>query len=721
MARPGGSRTAGDGAHRRFLAGLAPAVLLAGLLLAGGLFVQGAAAQGTAAQGTVAPSAGDPAASPWFETEQGKVRLIAAAPQLGAADTIRLGLEFHLAPGWDIYWRSPGDAGLPPQIDWQGSRNLASAEIAWPAPRRFSAYGLETIGYQGNVVLPITARLERVGAALSLHAALEYLTCKDICIPYDTVLTLDLPVESTAAGGYAALIDNYAREVPGDGGSSGLRLVSSRLVAGKHPRLELSLAGRDTLNAPDAFIEGPAGFAFGAPQVSRAADGKSAVLSVPVGGGDPSRLAGQALRVTVVDGNLALDSSTLPLPAAPPRDSAALIVMLGVALLGGFILNFMPCVLPVLAIKFLTLAGHAGRPRAAIRRGFLASAAGILIAFLALAGGIVLLKTAGLAVGWGLQFQHPVFLVLMSALLTLFAGNLAGLFEIALPGWMGGLAEIGDRRGWGGDFLAGIFATLLATPCSAPFLGTAIGFALGGDNLDVLAIFLALGVGLAAPYFAVAALPAIAAHLPRPGHWMITARRCLAVLLALSAAWLLSVLATQAGVAAALAFLALARTPLPRRAGIAATLLLAFAAPFLVAPPQAPVASDDALWRRFDPPAIASLVQDGKIVFVDVTADWCLNCKVNERLVLQSDEVLRRLSGADVVAMRADWTRPDEVVAAFLRGFGRYGIPFYAVYGPATPDGQPLSEILTPGEVLGALGRAAPGRPVAGVPPAPPS
>jgi suppressor for copper-sensitivity B len=715
MARPGGSGAAGGAARRGFLVGRA-----ASMLLACGLLAASAAAQGAA----------DPAASPWFETEQGKVRLVAATPQLGAADSVRLGLEFRLAPGWHIYWRTPGDAGLPPQVDWSGSRNLAAAETAWPAPRRFSTSGIETIGYQGNVVLPITARLERPGAPLSLHAALEYLTCKDICIPYDSVLDLDLPVESAASGGYAELIEGAARAVPGEA-SDGLRLVETRLVAGKIPLLELSLAGSERLTAPDAFVEGPSGLSFGAPRVRLAADGKSALLSLAVSGAAAPGLAGQVLRVTIVDGKLSLESSTTPLAAAPQHDPASLVVMLGIALLGGFILNFMPCVLPVLSIKFLTLAAHAGRPRAAIRRGFLASAAGILVAFLMLAGGILLLKTAGLAVGWGLQFQQPVFLVLMVALLALFAGNLAGLFEIALPRWMGGLVEISDRRGWGGDFLAGIFATMLATPCSAPFLGTAVGFALGGDNFDVVTIFLALGVGLAAPYLAVAALPSIAAHLPRPGHWMITARRILAVLVALSAAWLLSVLAAQAGAVAAalvtlallavLALLGLARTLPVRRAGVAASLLLAFAAPFVLPAPGVPAASDDALWRSFDRSAIDPLVRTGKIVFVDVTADWCLNCKVNERLVLQSGDVLRRLSDTDVVAMRADWTRPDEVIAAFLRGFGRYGIPFYAVYGPATPDGQPLSELLTPGEVLGALGRAAPaGRPVAGTPASPP-
>ncbi len=704
MARPKGSGEAGA-VRLRLIGGLAGGALVA--------------------LGGMAQGAGDPAASPWFETEQGRVRLVAAVPQTGAADTVRLGLEFHLAPSWDIYWRAPGDAGLPPQVDWAGSRNLAAAEIAWPAPRRFSAYGLETIGYQGSVVLPITARLERAGAALSVRATLEYLTCKDICIPYDTVLSLDLPVESAAPGGYADLIERYARAVPADGKDSGLELVASRLISGKQTTLELSLAASERLTAPDAFVEGPAGLAFAAPRVELAADGKSALLTMAVSGAAAHSLTAQALSVTIVDGARSLAASTTPREAPAQHEPARLLAVLGIALLGGFILNFMPCVLPVLSIKFLALAAHAGRPRAAIRRGFLASAAGILAAFLALAGAIVLLKTAGLAVGWGLQFQHPVFLALMVTLLTLFAGNLAGLFEIALPRWVGGVAEIGDRPGYGGDFLAGVLATLLATPCSAPFLGTAIGFALAGDAIDVVTIFVALGIGLALPYLAVATLPAIAARLPRPGHWMLTARRILAALLAISALWLLSVLATQAGgLAATLVALALLAAlgllwhgitrPL-RRIGVVAAIAFGIAAPLMLPTPAPPVAAESALWRHFDQPAINRLVRQGKIVFVDVTADWCLNCKVNERLVLQSDAVVQRLTGADVVAMRADWTRPDGAIAAFLRGFGRYGIPFSAVYGPATPDGQPLSEILTVNEVLHALAKAVPaGQPLAG-------
>src|SRR5258708_8391395 len=222
--------------------------------------------------GDMTPAAADRAASAWFETEQGRVRLIAAAPQLGAADTRRLGFGFRFARGWKIYWRARGDAGLPPRLDGAGSRNLAAAEIAWPAPRRFSAYGLETIGYEDAVVLPVAARLEQQAAPLSLRAAFQYLTCKDICIPYEGKLSLDLPAgeaTSGSAGGYADLIERYAREVPGDGTASGIALTASRILPGKSPTLELSLASEAPLIAPDAFVEGSAGLAFCSPRVQR--------------------------------------------------------------------------------------------------------------------------------------------------------------------------------------------------------------------------------------------------------------------------------------------------------------------------------------------------------------------------------------------------------------------------------------------------------------------
>jgi suppressor for copper-sensitivity B len=653
------------------------------------------------------------AASPWFETDQGRVRLIAAAAAVGNDAAVQLGLEFRLAPHWKIYWRSPGDAGYPPHLDWSGSRNLAGAEMTWPAPERFSVFGLETIGYSGAVVLPITARLEHAGAALTLRAALDYLTCSEICIPYQTSLSLDLPAGAAPAAGlgYASLIAQYAALVPGDGSAAGLNLAGATLLSGEAPVLELRVDSDRPLVRPDAFVEMPAEVAFGAPVATRGSNPRETVLRLPASG-DTAALLGRPMTVTLVDGARAMAATIVPEAGQRASDLSLLLPMVALALLGGLILNAMPCVLPVLSLKLLGAITHGGQPRTTVRRGFLATAAGIVLSFLVLALATIGLKAAGIAVGWGVQFQQPLFLTFMVALLTLFAGNLWGLFEVPLPRVV---AAIGERRAVLGNVATGAFATLLATPCSAPFLGTALGFALAAGPVEIVGIFLALGLGMAAPYLLVAATPRLAALLPRPGHWMVSLRRILGGLLAVSALWLLWVLRAEIGLAGAFAVAVLMaasiaahllRAPKLRGSVLAGTLLgallvAAFAAPLRGKP------RIDAFWRPFDPAAIAELVRDGRVVFVDVTADWCLTCKVNERLVLDAASVRRRLAPPGVVAMRADWTRPSDTIALYLRRFGRYGIPFNVVYGPGAPAGLPLPEILTPDTVTTALGEAA--------------
>lgn len=652
------------------------------------------------------------AASPWFETEQGKVRLIAAEPSLGDSQRVMLGLEFQLAPHWKIYWRSPGDAGYPPHLDWAGSENLADAAIAWPAPERFSVLGLETVGYSGAVVLPITARTLRAGAALRLRAQLDYLTCSEICIPYKTNLALDLPPTGSGDGegpAYAQLIARYQALVPGDGAASGIALEGAALRAGTTPVLELRIKSRHELVAPDAFVESPQAVAFGAPTEVTEASGET-LLRLPVSG-DWTSLLGQPLAVTLVDGASAMSGAIIPVQGHDVVDLATLVAMLGFALLGGLILNLMPCVLPVLSLKLLAALPRQGQSLSAVRRGFLGTAAGMILSFLVLALVSAGLKSAGVAVGWGVQFQNPFFLVFLVGVLTLFTCNLWGFFEVPLPR---AVASLGERATLG-NLAAGAFATLLAIPCSAPFLGTALGFALAAGPREIVAIFLALGLGMAAPYLLVAAVPRLASLLPRPGRWMIHLRRALGLLLAASAGWLIWVLSGTLGVRDALAVcvlmvLAGASLALVRDAGPRwATLIVAFLAAMLLpqlAPPQRAAATVDGRWQNFDPAAIGGLVRDGHVVFVDVTADWCLTCKVNERLVLDAVPVREALERSGVVAMRADWTRPDPAIAAYLNRFSRFGIPFNAVYGPAAPGGQALPELLTTTMVTTALAQA---------------
>jgi suppressor for copper-sensitivity B len=649
------------------------------------------------------------AASAWFQTDQGKVRLIAAQAALGDAREIMLGLEFQLAPHWKIYWRTPGDAGYPPHLDWTGSQNLDRADIAWPAPERFSVLGLETVGYSGAVVLPITARLDHPGAPLQLRAHLDYLTCSEICIPYETDLALDLP--STGDGlGYGKLIAQFQQLVPDDGKAAGIALESAAFRAGAAPVLELRVTSRAPFAAPDVFVEPSQAVAFGAPMVI-AGDPGVTVLRLPVSG-DWAALVDRPLTVTLVDGARAVTGSVTPMRGADVVDLITLAAMLGLAILGGLILNLMPCVLPVLSLKLLAALPKHGQSLASVRRGFLGSAAGVILSFLALGATSAALKTAGIAVGWGIQFQNPFFLVFLVAVLTLFACNLWDFFEVPLPR---AVAALGERTQLG-NLAAGAFATLLAIPCSAPFLGTALSFALTEGPAVIMTVFLALGIGMALPYLLVAAVPRFAALLPRPGRWMIHLRRVLGVLLAASALWLLWVLGGEIGTQQALvvaalmlvagASLAWLRDAGPRRAMLAVALVAAMLVPELAPPPRV-TALADGPWRNFDPAAIGGLVRDGHVVFVDVTADWCLTCKVNERLVLAGEPVRSALERPGVVAMRADWTRPNPSIAAYLSRFGRYGIPFNTVYGPGAPGGLPLPELLTTGMVTTALAQAA--------------
>jgi suppressor for copper-sensitivity B len=648
------------------------------------------------------------AASPWYVTEQGRARLIAATADPGAATSVSLGLQFELAPHWKIYWRAPGDAGFPPELDWQGSANLAAATIAWPAPERFSVQGLETAGYSGAVVLPITARVKQPGQPLHLKAHLSYLTCSEICVPRETDLALDLP---SGGAGYAALIEQYRAQVPGDGAAEGLALTSAVLRPGVKAALDLTIASKTPLAAPDAFIEGVDDAVFGAPAVlTRAAN--ATTLRLPIGG-NWRGVIGRTLTVTLVDGPRSMSAPVTVTQGEGLIDLKTLATMLGLALLGGLILNLMPCVLPVLSLKLLAALPRADQTLRDTRRGFLGTALGIVLSFLVLAVATAGAKAAGLAVGWGVQFQDPLFLVVLAVLLLLFACNLWGFFEVPLPRGVAAVAE----RGPLGSVATGAFATLLATPCSAPFVGTALAFALAAGPSEIVAIFLALGLGMAAPYLLVAAMPGLARLLPRPGRWMIYLRAVLGVLLLATALWLVAVLSGEIGLRAALAlalllgFVALAlavlREPVSRWMLAGAALIGALAVPSLAPPLRSVAVAASGPWRAFDPAAIGGLVRDGDVVMVDVTADWCLTCKVNERLVLDRAPVSDALAKPGVVAMRADWTRPNPAIDAYLARFGRVGIPFNVVYGPAAPGGLPLPELLTTGAVTEALAQAA--------------
>ena len=670
------------------------------------------------------------AASDWASNAHGAARLITAVEATGSSAQLDVGLQLRLTPGWHTYWRTPGDAGVAPTIDWNGSENLAGAVTAWPAPVRLTPLaGLETQGYEDGVVLPIAVTLAHPGAPLRLHAEVDYASCKDVCIPYHASLDLALPPGLALPGPEAGLIAAARARVPGDLASRQLDLLGAMVAPGKDgAALSVRLASTAApLNAPDLFVEGAAAGSPGRPDVMLADGGRIATLRVPIRGATAHVLAGTTLRLTVVDGARSAEVAATPLLGAlpPMREQTPRAAIVGLALLGGLVLNLMPCVLPVLSLKLLALIGYAGAERRAARLGLLATAAGVLASFGVLAATLILLKAAGAAIGWGIQFQFPWFLAGMALVTTLFAASMWDWLAVGLPAGLAG--PVGSARGRGrfaDAFLLGAFATLLAASCSAPFVGTALGFALARGPLDIALVFTALGLGMAAPYLAVAASPGLVAWLPRPGPWMIWLRRGLGLALLGTAAWLLSVLALEAGATAALAaggalaaLLAVLawrhRQPSRRLAAGAAAAVLAVVAVLVPAlhgeavPTNAqPLNAPAGLWQPFDAAALHRRVAEQKVVFVDVTAAWCLTCKVNELSVLGRSPIADLLRSPGVVAMRADWTRPDPAVTTYLQSFGRYGVPLNVVYGPGAPDGIPLSELLTDAAVMDAFRRA---------------
>jgi suppressor for copper-sensitivity B len=670
-------------------------------------------------------------ASGWAMNDQGRLRIVSAVDGVGNRSRVLLGLEFRMRPGWKIYWRSPGDAGYPPRVNWAGSSNLGEARISWPPPKRFSIFGIESLGYTEGVVLPLEVDLAEPGKPLVLNAVVSYLTCAKSCVPQDESLTLHLPAAPAKASEQANLLARYTAQVPGDGARQGLAIDSMTLGLAQDEDVRVTIRARaqEPFMNPDLFVEGPEGAFFSRPKVAFTDGGRQATMTVTGGGAPREAFDGFELRVTLVDGARAMEQVArlrldpdAALPALPPPepDTTAFGMILLFALLGGLILNLMPCVLPVLSLKLLKVVGHGGADRSAVRAGFLATTAGILFSFMLLATVLAALKGAGMMIGWGIQFQQPVFLAVLTVVLTLFACNLGGFFEVRLPRF---LADFATRHGEGssltGNFMTGAFVTVLATPCSAPFLGTAVGFALGRGPLEIYTVLFALGLGLALPYIVVAIFPVLATSLPKPGPWMVVLRRVLALALAATAVWLLSIINSLMGMETAIAIgalMALAAVVLAavrridglrlaRYSGAVVTLLLvaAVAIPVLRPPAALPALTASTDWEPFDEAAIVRLVKQGRTVLVDVTAEWCITCRVNKMTVLEAGVVNELLDDGKVVPMQADWTRPNPVIANYLARHGRYGIPFNIVYGPKAPQGIMLPELLTKGSVLGAF------------------
>jgi thiol:disulfide interchange protein DsbD len=678
-----------------------------------------------------------------------EAELVSAAQGVAPGQTIHVALRQKIQDGWHTYWRNPGDSGEPTKVAWTLPAGWSAGEFVWAAPKRLPFGPLVNYGYEGEVLLPLTLTAPanaQPGQTATVRGEATFLVCAEICVPENAVLTLSLPVTAAPAaadGKWGPRIDAALRAAPKP---AGLTAAFAKSNAG----LALAVTGSPLRGADmaQAYFFPYSGTAVdhAKPQaIERGPEGLTLTLTPGFDfqeGPGPQTIAGvlslgeQAYEVSAALGPAPPGASGLGPPPAKLDAGAAglsLLPALALAFVGGLILNLMPCVFPILAMKAASLAGHAHDGPAAKRQG-LAFGAGALATFAALALLLIALKAAGAAVGWGFQLQSPPVVAALALLMLAVALNLSGVFEMgtSLQGVGSGLAS---RQGVAGAFFTGALAVVVAAPCTAPFMGPALGWALTQRPAAALAVFLALGLGFALPFVLVAFAPGLLAKLPRPGPWMGAFKRALSFPMFAAAAWLVWVLTLQAGASglarllAAAIVLALAawlagaaqrramQGARPLALGGAAAVLAALAIGAAVWPAyaeapaqgEALAAGAELAAEPYTPARLAELQAQGRPVFVNYTAAWCVSCQVNDRLALSTPKVAAAFREGGVAYLKADWTKRDAVIAADLARFGRAGVPLYLVYGKGGEAPEVLPSILTEGVVIRALGKAAAG------------
>jgi len=637
------------------------------------------------------------------------VTLISDTDAIAAGTPFRVALRIRLAPGWHTYWRNPGDAGVAPQVKLTLPPGATAGPIEWPTPRRVAEGPLITYSYTGEVVLPIT--ITPGSGAGAVEAEADWLVCKDICVPEQGQFRLDLPAGKPAPSAEAPLFTRADMARPID--------FAGRARIASDGRLWIPAGALQPGGVAKAwFIPGTPGVIDNAAsQRLSVRDGSFVLALTPASGFRPEAGLDGILLVTDWSGrqrafNLHATAGAVPAGRLP------LGRVLGLAFLGGLILNLMPCVFPVLAMKAIRLAdGHArGRARSLALSYLL----GVLVAFGTLGGALVFARAGGAAAGWGFQFQSPAFVAGMAWLLLAVGLNLSGVFQVGsrLAGAGQGLAA---RGGHGGSFFTGLLAVVVATPCTAPFMAAAIAAAATAPDAVAVLVFLTMGLGLATPYMMLAEVPGLVRVLPAPGRWMEVLRQVLAFPMYAAAAWLVWVISQEAGPAGVLATLAgivligfagwvlgatqAAATVTTQRVGqavAAATGLVAMAVltGLAAAPPMPAAASSEAGAEAFTAARLAALRAEGRPVFVDMTAAWCVTCLVNERVALDAPAVRQAFASRGVIYLKGDWTRQDPGITGFLRAHGRDGVPLYVYFPPDQAPGIVLPQVLTESAVL---------------------
>jgi thiol:disulfide interchange protein len=656
------------------------------------------------------------------------VQLVSARDVIHPGDSLQTGLYFKMDPGWHVYWSNAGDSGEPPKITWTLPEGVTADAMQFPAPKQLPLGPLMDYGYEGEVVFPILlhgAESLKPGASFDASAKVNWLVCRESCIPGKAELKLPITVADAGTPGKVlaqALIQSWQQKLP------------MPLPADAKATFSATAAGFKVVLLTGKSESSAQFFPYDESLIDNAAKQKVTPLKhgvqIEIKKDDNLKTAPATLHGLVVfpDGRSYDVEFAQGAAVADGVESAGfgkVLQIAGFAFLGGLILNLMPCVFPVLFIKGLALVQSSGEERGRMRAHGVVYTLGIVASFWAVVAVLLALRAGGRQFGWGFQFQSPEFVAVMALLLFFLALSLAGMFEIGLTLTSAG-SGLASKQGYGGSFFTGVLAMVVATPCTAPFMGAAIGFALAQSAGVTFAIFTALALGLAAPYLLLSFNPAWTRLLPRPGAWMEVLKQATAVPIFATVIWLIWVFAQSAGVNALIGLLGgflvlaiagwvLGRWPLKRFATVIAAVvgLLAVALPIYAVQKYGSVTASvtnaaavqgPSSWQPYTPQLVEQYRAQGKPVFVDFTASWCLSCQVNEKVVLDREDVQKRLRASGIELVRADWTRHDEVIAQTLASLGRSGVPTYVLY-PGTAGAAPkiLPEVLTSGIVFDAL------------------
>ena len=656
---------------------------------------------------------GNTISSDWSVSETSKLRLVSPYSQNDSKNII-IGLEYQMEPGWKTYWKSPGDGGFAQTISWDNSTNVKNINILWPTPIEFEILGLTSLGYQNDVIFPLEIELDDKSKNTFLNLHVNFLICKEVCIPGDATLFLEIP------SGEKKLTDNYFNIEKAlsllpeeDFNSSYIKEINLKTFSDDiSSTLQLQFKSDKVFYNPKIFLHSPFGLPVVKNSISYSNDNKRITTDFNF---DKNLISENKfpLEIIIKDKNhnfkqvLDVQMQNQSINLETNRNYFYYIL---ISLIAGLILNVMPCVFPVLSIKLMSVFSSEKHNTSV---SFITTALGIITSFVLLGLIFLFLQYFNMSIAWGMQFQNPYFLIFITLVIFLFMMNMFGQFEIILPSQLNNLSFLDNSNNkYIKDFFNGFFATLMATPCSAPFVGTAITAAFTQSYAIGISIFLFMGIGMSLPYLLIASFPKLIKFLPKPGKWMVYVKYILGLLLLATVLWLLNILSnffnTYFLTLLIIFFLVLSyrqKISFQRNAVTILVLFSIFSLSSFKAFQQNITIDNEKDWLNFFDVEVDKLINNKQLVFLDITADWCATCQFNKLNVLNSDKIIQLFKDNKVTLVRADWTRPNQKINIFLEKYDRFGIPFNAFFSDNFPDGLLLSELLSEKEIVNVINK----------------